>query len=213
MESSLGSKQIISLGSDCCVTYQLQTHGFRSQAYPFDWLRCSLLDAIRLIENKFEDILYDLYFTRTSTNFKFTTKDDIDEVNPVEIGYIYKSKHYESLEFCHDFKDDHLGNLEEVRAKFSRRSNRFLEIFNNFPCIFIHYTTKSINHDILKLWESSIGKPLYVISPLEKSKCFLYSLPNHDYKFITFIQDTSEYQSWHRGGFDWLTLFQNITNN
>ncbi len=206
--------EIISLGSDCCVTYQLQKYGFRTLAYPFDWLRCSLLDAIRLIGNKFEDILDDIYFTRTSTNFKFTTLDNNNsEIKPIELGYIYKSKRYDSLEFCHDFRDDHLGNLPEVSAKFSRRSIRFLHAFQNKPCSFIHYTTKPITKETLQLWEFSISKPLYVISPLPKEALIVDFSNDMNYKFITFIQDINEYVSWHRDSFDWLKLFTNITNH
>ena len=220
--------EIISLGSDCCITYQLQKHNFRTQAYPFDWLRCSLLDAIRLIGNKFDDMLDDLYFTRTSTNFKFTTQEGSSEINPVDLGYIYKSHRYPSLEFCHDFKDDHLGNLSEVSNKFSRRSNRFLDIFNNKSCSFIHYTTKPITDDVLQLWDFSISKPLYIIfsnsvisntsnsndvtatSGLEKGRGALNILRNEKYKNIYFIEDNSEYVSWHRDNFNWSKLFEII---
>ncbi len=194
---------IISLGSDCCVTYQLKKHGFREVAYPFDWIRCSLLDTIRLIGNKFEDMTEDLYFTRTSTNFKFTI--NLSELeDSTDLAYIYKSKRYSSLEFCHDFKDDHLGNLAEVSMKFSRRASRFLEVFNNKPCVFIHYTTKPISSDILELWDFSISKELYIISPLVSD--------NNNYKYIRFIQDISDYDTWHRNNFKWLELFNRMTN-
>ena len=34
--------EIISLGSNCSVTYQLNKLGLRMQAYPFDWVKISL---------------------------------------------------------------------------------------------------------------------------------------------------------------------------
>lgn len=192
---------LISLGSDCCVTYQLQKFHFRNCAFPFDWIRCNLEDAIRLIKNNFKDILEEVYFTRTSSNFKFTIESN-EKSREVSLGYIYKSNRYPSLEFCHDFIDEYKSNLLEVRNKFSRRSSRFMEIYLKEPCSFIHYTTKPIDEHLLDLWENTISKPLYIIStiPIQSKK----------YKFISFVLDTSKYESWHRDHFNWLDLFNTI---
>ncbi len=62
---------LISLGSDCCVTYQLEKYGYRKAAFPFDWIRISLEDAIQLIQNHCKDMMEDLYYVRTSINYKF----------------------------------------------------------------------------------------------------------------------------------------------
>lgn len=188
---------IISLGSDCSVTYQLQKHHFREKAFPFDWIRISFLDVIKLIENKFEDMFDDIYFKRKSENFKFVISNS-EESKETKEGFIYGSKKYPSLEFCHDFKGDQKDNLLEVIEKYKRRIDRFFELKENVS--FVHWSDKPIPLSFLIRWEQLINKPLYIIGPFEQE----------NYNQIHFIQHKDKFTTWHRNEFDWLNLFNQI---
>ena len=47
--------EIVSLGSNCAVAYQLKELQLRNQAYPFDWAKVSLNSLIKVLENNFTD--------------------------------------------------------------------------------------------------------------------------------------------------------------
>jgi hypothetical protein len=196
---------LISLGSDCCVSYQLEKYGYRTAAYPFDWIRSSLQNCIQLIEYNFVNFLdvTDIYYTRISENYKFLI--DTNEANKeVSRGFIYKSKLYKDLEFCHDFTDEFRSGLEDIQKKYHRRITRLYDLLEKDKdnIAFIHYSAKEIPMYVLQRWNQNIKKPLFIISPIKYAKDQL--------GYITFIHDTSSYDSWQRNNFDWTNLFKMI---
>ncbi len=46
--------EIVSLGSNCAVAYQLKQLNLRNHAYPFDWAKVSLNSLLKTLENNFE---------------------------------------------------------------------------------------------------------------------------------------------------------------
>lgn len=198
--------ELISLGADCCVSYQLRECGYRKNAYPFDWIRSSLETCMYLIEYNFSNFLdkSDIYYTRMSTNYKFLI-DEQEEEKAVELGYIFKSNLYKDLEFCHDFKDSSASNLNEIQQKYSKRIIRLYDILSEESKknpVFIHYSTKKIPRDTLDKWNTLICKPLYIITPVD------YHFDNLG--FIQIVKDNSVYDSWQRTNFDWSKLFHEI---
>ena len=48
-------EQIISLGSNCSVTYQLNKYNLRQQSFPFDWSKITIKQLNKVLESKFKD--------------------------------------------------------------------------------------------------------------------------------------------------------------
>jgi hypothetical protein len=196
---------LISLGSDCCVAYQLEKNGYRQAAYPFDWIRSSLENCIQLIEYNFINFLEssNIYYVRASENYKFLI--DYNETSrEVSKGFIYKSKLYKDLEFCHDFTDEFKSGLNDITEKYIRRIRRLYETLQKDNIAFIHYSAKEIPLYVIERWNQVIKKPLYIISPLEYPMEMLGN--------VYLIQDFSTYDSWQRNNFDWPNLFKMINN-
>jgi hypothetical protein len=102
---------IINLGGDCQITYQLQIHGLRKYALPFDWLITPYHSLRALLEHNFEGFL-------APDNFQFF-------VNEKNEKYILDKKY--GTRFIHDFKlqEDFLQDYENIAQKYVRRINRF----------------------------------------------------------------------------------------
>ena len=106
---------IISLGCDCQVASQLQLHGLRKYALPFDWLLTPCITKI--LENKFEGFM-------TPDNFEFV-------VSETDGKYVLDKKYQTRL--LHDFKmqEDFLKDYEEIAAKYDRRIERLYNIISS----------------------------------------------------------------------------------
>jgi hypothetical protein len=196
------SKVLISLGSDCVVAYQLQKHGFRLDAFPFDWIKSSLDDIIQLIRNNFNEFIDkdQLIYKRSTDNFKFVVDNNEDNVQ-VTCGHIYGHKKYKSIQFCHDFIDDVKSNIEQVEEKYKRRIERFQQTIYNKSCVFIRYETGKIKDEVLLKWDELVKIPLVIISKDPK----IYKS-----KYITFVNDTSIFDGWARNNFQWANTFTTI---
>ncbi len=105
----------VSLGFNCTVAINLDKHGLRKWAFPFDWNVTSLKGLCDVIENDFLDFLNPQYLDR-----RFC---------------IYNNKY--NLAFAHDFPiiqfedgshtevPNYLDFLEDISKKYQRRIERF----------------------------------------------------------------------------------------
>ena len=48
-------KNIISLGGNCSVAYQLRKFNINNISYPFDWCKLTIKNLIKVLENNFEN--------------------------------------------------------------------------------------------------------------------------------------------------------------
>ncbi|MFI5334863.1 MAG: DUF1796 family putative cysteine peptidase [Chlamydiales bacterium] len=116
----------VSLGSHCEVAIQLRDHGFRTHAYPFDWLIS--LNHERLIALLDED-------------FRFFLDGNCFACAPTP--GVVENICYE-MEFRHDWPfSDHQTNpsrtekqLQCIQQKYARRVDRFREIRKHVGPVF-----------------------------------------------------------------------------
>lgn len=200
---------LISLGGDCSVAYQLDQCGYRSCAYPFDWIRSSLDNIISLLRNNFDEFIDrdQLIYKRSTDNFKFVVDNNEENVQ-VSCGHIYQHKKYKSIQFCHDFVDDVQSNLPQVQEKYRRRIERFQQTIYSKSCIFIRYETGKLTDDILSKWEKLVALPLVIITSNPRNE--QYTNQQKFGKYITFIKDTSSFDGWQRNNFPWLNTFESL---
>lgn len=117
----------ISLGSDCCIAFQLKKLGLRECAFPFDWLLTKKINTIiEIISNDFDGLFENLKIKNTSSNFPLLIEsEDFNKKNEL---IRVKNLRY-NLDFVHDFKS--LNDLKKVKKTYERRIKRFIEIMKN----------------------------------------------------------------------------------
>lgn len=106
----------ISLGSGCSVAASMSKYGLRSCSGPFDWL----------ITPDFSYVLYHI-----ETDFKnFLLQENLEmyDENPKH----FRDKQY-NIKFIHD-KESFIDEYEELKKKYNRRINKFLEIYRKKVC-------------------------------------------------------------------------------
>ena len=98
----------ISLGWYCAVAGSLSKNGFRSFSSPFDWCYSDFNSVISQIENDFSDFLKkeNLIFEKES-----------GELIDTKYGFV----------FNHDIQNDFENEFDDIKEKYSRRTNAFLE--------------------------------------------------------------------------------------
>lgn len=107
---------VVSLGYGCQVAWQLQIHGYRKQAYPFDWLRTSFESLFSFIYNKGANFL------------------DLDKINVLgpylgDPVYLQVVDMVYGIQSFHDFESRNpLGNYQDVKSKYDRRVKRFFQL-------------------------------------------------------------------------------------
>ena len=60
-------EQIISLGSNCSITYQLNKYNLRNTAYPFDWSEIRMNKLVEIFTNTATGSLMHLTKTNPTT--------------------------------------------------------------------------------------------------------------------------------------------------
>jgi hypothetical protein len=100
---------IISLGSNCSVTYQLNKYNLRKQSFPFDWAKITIKQLNKVFENKFKD--YDNIFIK-----KFSENHDS--------SYIVSNKY--NITFAHEIFNKY--SIKEFNQVLVNRINNFINI-------------------------------------------------------------------------------------
>lgn len=115
-------ENFISLGYFCSVAQETERLGFRNASFPFDWIITDFEGIFSAIENNFEGFLEEKYLAQSKKNLA-----------------TYKNLKF-NLYFFHDFSKYHSlkSQLKNVRAKYSRRINRFYREISK-PTLFIRY--------------------------------------------------------------------------
>jgi hypothetical protein len=112
--------EIISLGSNCAVSYHLVNLGLRTNAYPFDWTKLSINNLINVLTNKF-------------TGFNDLVVKKYSQDHPVILDSITTSgsiilTNNLNIQFAHEISSsDELADFSNI---LSRRVNRFLNLTN-----------------------------------------------------------------------------------
>lgn len=176
---------IFSLGDLCLTAIQLRENNLRPFSGVLDWVASPSLGTVnRLLQNRFSNFLD----PSNLKPIKYVSQWDLfvlDEVN--------------NIGFNHDFKTDkntltHLGGYPEVKEKYDRRIQRFLEKMSTSQRILFVRTEATLNEvqelestlsgmvkndfRILVVNHSNVNDMIEKNWPLEK--VCVVELPNHD---------------------------------
>lgn len=195
---------IFSLGHLCLAAIQLRKNNLRPFAGVFDWVGSPTLPYVnRLLQNQFADFLNPHYLKP----IKYLSQWDL---------YVL-DEHY-NIGFNHDFKTDkntltHLGGYPEVKEKYDRRIQRFLEKMTTSQRILFVRTEGTfdevkelesilsgmVKHDfrILVVNHTEVNGIVEKSWPLEKV-CVI-ELPNHD--------------MWNANDYHWKTILSGVHIN
>jgi hypothetical protein len=114
-------KALLPIGCDCHPAYMLSKLELRKESLPFDWLdtkpHLALNFAFETIQSEFHFFLSDL--------------------DKNEQGKVFSQKHPEAL-FYHF--DDLIEN-QDFQKKIKERTQRFLKLYKNKACYFLHTVT------------------------------------------------------------------------
>jgi hypothetical protein len=208
--------EYISLGSSCCIAYQLQQHNLRQKAFPFDWLRVKSLDDINnCLQDNFNNFLK-LKYLRCN---KFPLlKDDFfpNLTNNVD-DECYKGENVSvmqnlyGMEFCHDFKIN-FENFQIVNEKYERRIQRFYEtIKSDTKIIFIRHEEKIKNtYENIQTFFRIIREinpvcnfeMILILSSKENISNALSEMGN-----VKIYIDDKPFENWTRPNIDWNNIF------
>ena len=108
----------ISLGWFCGTASAMSKYGLRSYSGPFDWYFSDLKSVITLIDTGFSDFL--------DRNNLIIDKDNDKRFYDSKYGFL----------FFHEIKSDLDSDYEEIRSRYRRRIERFLELSKE-PTIFL----------------------------------------------------------------------------
>jgi hypothetical protein len=140
--------EIIPLGLDCCLAYQLNKLNLRKKAYPFDWMSSpKILSIILLLENDFKNFLnIEYYDIQENNNDNFNINNPLNDLHIIKSKYKLIHKEYNFV-LRHELINNDSKNINIFIEKYSRRIQRFLSLQNN-KNIFIRLGT---NKDIIYL--------------------------------------------------------------
>ena len=150
--------EIINLGGDCQVQYQLNINGLRKNALPFDILITPHQSLCGMLKNNFDGFLI-------PENFELV-------VNAQGEKYILDKKYGTRL--IHDFKleEDFLKDYPEVKAKYERRINRFKELLisSEYPVFIRKEITKEQAIELRDVLSKICGERPFLLVALDGSE-------------------------------------------
>jgi hypothetical protein len=114
-------KEVLPIGCDCHPAYMLSKVELRKESLPFDWLDTKPTLALNFV------------FETIQTEFDFFLKD----LQKNEEGKVFSNNHPEAL-FYHF--DDLIEN-KDFQKKIEERTQRFLKLYKNKACYFLHTLT------------------------------------------------------------------------
>ena len=192
--SDLNEILYIPIGCDCSIAYQLQKHGMRVTAFPFDWCRMNSLDDLSsIIKTKFQ-FFFDkdhIVMDREATNFPFIEDNWIDELST---NIVLKHTLY-GITFPHDMKKNVEKDVEKdvefdtIIEKYKRRILRFDEVCKNdkIKKVFIRVTAKKECVDDIDV-------------------IFREYAVNYKIRLMYFDKKT-KYETWKKDEYDWISFF------
>lgn len=148
-------KALLPIGCDCHPAYMLSKLELRTESLPFDWLDTTSHLALNYA---FETIKSGFYFF-------------LADLAKNEQGKVYAQKHPEAL-FYH--YEDLIEN-QDLQCKIQERIQRFLKLYNEQPCYFVHTVTSQAleQTEDLNFIIESISKFITILKPSDELLIYL----------------------------------------
>jgi len=194
---------IFSIGYRCYSTDLLETYKLRKMSSPFDYLFINFETSLKIINNNFEDFLYDIIlFNKNTKSIELFYKKNTNEINKQfyellenNIGYMAHNYNGSKLLFNQNYLDDNklMDNLynwnticcfmhhnildNHIYNSIKKRCERFNNIINKYSeTTALFYITKIIHCENIVDYMNNILelKKRYDI------KCFIIIIINCD---------------------------------
>jgi hypothetical protein len=132
-EQEKKQKVVISIGSDCCVAYNIRKLNYANVAFPFDWMKLdSMKSLISIINSDFAGFCdidqYDILPQHANFMYNENEEEYVDLVNLRETPFKLSNfkmvhKKYKFI-LPHEYDGDNL-DIEKFKEKYTRRIKRF----------------------------------------------------------------------------------------
>lgn len=189
-------EQIISLGSNCSVTYQLNKYNLRQQSFPFDWSKISIKQLNKVLESKFKD--YENVFIK-----KFSENHDS--------SYILSNKY--NITFAHEIFNKYNNNIEEFKQVLIRRINNFVaqRCIIKFVRIELQPITEAYLDELNKLiiLLDTYFNNYKIILLIDSNSKINYELDLNSKIIIKKVVNFDNYTDWKMDYIDWYDIFHN----
>ncbi len=191
-------EQIISLGSNCSITYQLNKYNKRFNSYPFDWSKNSITQLNSVLENDFRDF-EDICVKKFSENH--------------DSSYILTNKY--NIMFAHEVFNKY--NIDEFKQVLIKRINNFKNNkTSNNPIKFIRIELQPISLNYIK----ELNKLCLLLNKyFENYTLILLVNINSNINFeskaniiIKKVVDPNNFLDWKMDYIDWNNLFDSHKN-
>lgn len=148
-------KALLPIGCDCHPAYMLSKLELRNESFPFDWLDTKPSLALNFA------------FETIQSEFRFFLSDLEKNVE----GKVFSKKHPEAL-FYHF--DDLIENIN-FQKKIKERTQRFLKLYKDKACYFLHtVTSQAIEKESdLQFVTQSIDKFSSILKPNDELLIYL----------------------------------------
>ncbi len=188
-------REIVSLGSNCSVAYQLKQHNYRFNSYPFDWCNIKINQLIDVLKNNFVNY-ENIKINKLSENHPTFLNNN----NP-KPSYILSNGY--NIKFAHEVISDNYLDCEEFKNKLTRRINRFKHlIYNGHNPIFIRIELNNFNKDSYYLLLNELDKYF------NNYKLILISNNNINHKNIINYK-LDNFEDWKYNNLNWKNIFIN----
>lgn len=157
--------QAVSLGYGCQVAIRLEHNGFRTLAYPFDWVHTPVDSLLKFIANKGANFLDADKIASTGAY-----PGDPSRLQVIDLVY--------GITSYHDFlTTPYFGNYLEVKAKYDRRVQRFFELLeSNQKILFVRQKATRAEIEYLdEVLRSSYPRLSYTILALHDTEEYCYN--------------------------------------
>lgn len=130
---------MISLGSNCSITYQLNKYNKRKEAYPFDWCKISVNQLLKVLENNFSNYTdsleikkysenHDSYIITNSYNIQYAHEVITNNIDDFKISLSNRIERFNNLDNITFIRIE----LDIVNENYINKIKRLIELLKNY---------------------------------------------------------------------------------
>jgi hypothetical protein len=190
--------EIISLGGNCSIAYQLNKLGLRKKAYPFDWCDIKINQLITVLNEDFKDFEEISIIKKSERHFLIEDKEE--EKEPT---YIIKNKY--NVRMAHEMIREE--DIEEMKERIRRRIERFREIRE---AIFVRVETRKEDrkkYDEMIRWIDGRYEKYRIIVVSMGESPELEWMTEERRGWIKWVKIEGYNEDWKREDLEWEKIF------
>ena len=183
---------IVSLGGQCSVVYQLIKQNKRIDAYPFDWCKINIKKLINVLNNNFKDY-ENIILKKISENHKLIELNCITKKNSM----VFKNNY--GIEFAHEISKKY--EINNFKESLLRRINRFKKLKNP---LFIRLEYENLSEKKILLYKNLEN---ILEKYFENFKIILISKIKYQSKYTNWYELNAYSDDWKYDNLNWDKIF------